>query len=212
MLNYAEEEARGVFQSGNAVFMRNWPYAWALGNAAGQPDQGQDRRRALPKGGADGKHTGALGGWQLAVSKYSQNAELAVELVKLPDLARGAEAARDQGLVTTRPSQRSTRTRRCCRRCRSSATLYDTFTNAVARPSRVTGAKYNQVSSEFFNAVHEVLSGKADAAASLAGSGEQAGPAVARRPLVSTARTRRRRGVRRGADRSESGAQLSHDG
>jgi trehalose/maltose transport system substrate-binding protein len=32
----------------------------------------------------------------------------------------------------------------------------------------VTSTKYNQVSSEFFNAVHEVLSGKSDAATSLA--------------------------------------------
>jgi len=47
--------------------------------------------------------------------------------------------------------------------------LYETFTNAVARPSRVTGTRYNQVSSEFFNAVHAVLSGKTDAATSLAG-------------------------------------------
>ncbi len=40
--------------------------------------------------------------------------------------------------------------------------------NAVARPSRVTGAKYNQVSSEFFNAAHEVLCGKSDGATSVA--------------------------------------------
>jgi trehalose/maltose transport system substrate-binding protein len=31
----------------------------------------------------------------------------------------------------------------------------------------VTGEKYNQVSSEFFNAVHAVLSGKSDAPSSL---------------------------------------------
>ncbi len=42
--------------------------------------------------------------------------------------------------------------------------LYETFTNAVARPSRVTGDKYNQVSAEFFNAVHAVLSGNGDGA------------------------------------------------
>jgi trehalose/maltose transport system substrate-binding protein len=46
--------------------------------------------------------------------------------------------------------------------------LYDTFVNAVARPSTVTGAKYNQVSDAFWNAVHRVLSGKASARDSLA--------------------------------------------
>ena len=53
VLNYAEEEARGVFQSGNAVFMRNWPYAWSL--AQGPESVIKDRVgvSALPKGGTD---------------------------------------------------------------------------------------------------------------------------------------------------------------
>ena len=50
VLNYTEEESRGVFQSGNAVFMRNWPYAWALAQGAGQPHQGQGRHRAPAEG------------------------------------------------------------------------------------------------------------------------------------------------------------------
>src|SRR5262249_36520297 len=34
---YQEEEARGVFPTGNAVFMRNWSYAWALAQSADRP-------------------------------------------------------------------------------------------------------------------------------------------------------------------------------
>jgi trehalose/maltose transport system substrate-binding protein len=168
VLNYAEEEARGVFQSGNAVFMRNWPYAWALGNADDSPIKGKIGVSALPKGsGADGKHTGTLGGWQLAVSKYSQNPEIAADLVAYltsydEQKRRAIEGSynptiaalyQDEEVLAASPFF---------------GDLYETFTNAVARPSRVTGEKYNQVSSEFFNAVHAVLSGKTDAASSLA--------------------------------------------
>ena len=38
-------------------------------------------------------------------------------------------------------------------------TLFDTFNNAVARPSTVSHKYYGQVSSIFFNEVHSVLTG-----------------------------------------------------
>jgi len=46
--------------------------------------------------------------------------------------------------------------------------LLDVFTNAVARPATVTGQNYNKVSSEFFNAAHQVLSGGAQPEQALA--------------------------------------------
>ena len=166
VLNYAEEESRGVFQSGNAVFMRNWPYAWALGNAPDSPIAGKIGVTQLPKGGEDGKHTGVLGGWQLAVSKYSQNAELAVDLVR--HLTSPEEQKRRAIKGSYNPTIATLyEDPEILEASPFFGGLYDTFTNAVARPSQVTGDKYNQVSSEFFNAVHAVLSGKMDAASSL---------------------------------------------
>ena len=166
VLNYAEEESRGVFQSGNAVFMRNWPYAWALGNAPDSPIAGKIGVTQLPKGGEDGKHTGVLGGWQLAVSKYSQNTELAVDLVR--HLTSPEEQKRRAIKGSYNPTIATLyEDPEILEASPFFGGLYDTFTNAVARPSQVTGDKYNQVSSEFFNAVHAVLSGKMDAASSL---------------------------------------------
>jgi trehalose/maltose transport system substrate-binding protein len=48
------------------------------------------------------------------------------------------------------------------------ADLLPTFSTAVARPSTVTGAKYNQVSNQFWNAAHDVLAGSDTASGALA--------------------------------------------
>jgi len=167
VLNYAEEESRGVFQSGNAVFMRNWPYAWALGNAEDSPIKGKIGVTQLPKGGEDGKHTGALGGWQLAVSKYSQNPEIAADLVR--HLTSAEEQKRRAIKAAKNPTIEALyQDPEVLEAVPFFGGLYETFTNAVARPSRITGDRYNQVSAEFFNAVHAVLSGRSDAGSSLA--------------------------------------------
>jgi trehalose/maltose transport system substrate-binding protein len=169
VLNYSEEESRGVWQSGNAVFMRNWPYAWALGNAPDSPIKDQIGVSALPKGGAEGKNTGTLGGWQLAVSRYSQNPDVAADLVAY--LTSPEEQKRRAIKGAYNPTIEALyKDPEVLEAVPFFGSLYDTFVNAVARPSRVTSGKYNQVSAEFFNAVHEVLSKKSspeDAMASL---------------------------------------------
>src|SRR3989475_12980539 len=164
--NYAEEEARGAFQSGNAVFMRNWPYAWALSQAPDSPTKGKVGVMALPKGGAEGKNTGTLGGWQWAVSKYSKNAKAAVDLAMyLTSPEEEKRAAIEVSFNPTIPALYKDKD--ILAKNPFIGDLLPTFQNAVARPSRATKSKYNQVSSEFWNAVHEVLSGKSDAEASI---------------------------------------------
>lgn len=167
VLNYAEEESRGLWQSGNAVFMRNWPYAWSLAQGEGSEIKGKVGVAPLPKGGDDGRNAATLGGWQLAVSKYSENAELAADLV----------------LFLTSPEEQKYRALEGSYNPTITALyedpeileanpffgdLYETFVSAVPRPSTPTGGSYNQVSNEFWNAVHAVLSGNKDAATSLA--------------------------------------------
>jgi trehalose/maltose transport system substrate-binding protein len=169
VLNYSEEESRGVFQSGNAVFMRNWPYAWPLSQGGDSPVKGKVGVAQIPKGGADGKHVSTLGGWQMAVSKYSRHPAIAGDLVafltskdaqKIWAIKGGYTPAipalyKDPDVMAANPFF---------------AQLFDTFVAAQPRPSTVTGGKYNQVSNEFWNATYDVLSGRSsgkDAVAAL---------------------------------------------
>ena len=77
--NFAEEDARNMFQAGNAAFMRNWPYAYSLGQGDDSAIQGQFDVATLPHGpGGEPAHT--LGGWQLGVSAYSEAPAVAADV------------------------------------------------------------------------------------------------------------------------------------
>jgi multiple sugar transport system substrate-binding protein len=76
-----EEEARNEFQAGNAVFMRNWPYAYALIEQDEEsPANGNFDIAPLPTFTGEGTIS-ALGGFNNAVSAYSNNTEAAKEFV-----------------------------------------------------------------------------------------------------------------------------------
>ena len=167
VLSYAEEESRGVFQSGNAVFMRNWPYAWALANAADSPVKGKVGVAVLPQGdGSDARHAAALGGQHLAVSRYSAHPKEAADLVRYLTSAQEQKRRALEGSFN--PTLRSLYTDS---ELVAANPFYEDFLpivdSAVARPSTVTGRRYNQVSSAFVRAVHGALSGHGEASASL---------------------------------------------
>ncbi|HET8850515.1 MAG TPA: ABC transporter substrate-binding protein [Marinobacter sp.] len=161
VLNYTEEEARGVFQSGNALYMRNWPYAWSLAQSDDSPVKGKVGVVALPKGGEDGVHTGTLGGWQLAVSKYSEHQELAADLVLyLTSYQEQKRRAIEGSYNPTIPDLYEDE--EVLAAVPFFGDLYETFKNGVPRPSSVTGDSYGRVSNAFYNATHQVLSGEAE--------------------------------------------------
>jgi multiple sugar transport system substrate-binding protein len=99
-----EETARHVFAKGDAVFMRNWPYAWALLNAEGSPVRGRIGVAALP---GSGRHPGVptLGGWHLGINRFSKHPDLAWALVSfLTSVESQRSLAVAGGLKPTRVS------------------------------------------------------------------------------------------------------------
>jgi multiple sugar transport system substrate-binding protein len=79
-----EEEARNTFQSGNAVFMRNWPYAYALMSGADEENpsavEGKFDIAPIPTFTGEGT-VSALGGFNNAVSAYSEKKDQAKEFI-----------------------------------------------------------------------------------------------------------------------------------
>lgn len=75
-----EEGTRLLFQSGKAMFMRNWPYAAPLLEARDSSVRGKVIVSALP-GASAGPGPGTLGGWHLAIRSGTAKSKLAGELI-----------------------------------------------------------------------------------------------------------------------------------
>ncbi|MBY5543928.1 ABC transporter substrate-binding protein [Rhizobium leguminosarum] len=166
VLAYQEEESRGVWQTGNAVFMRNWPYAYSLGNGADSAVKGKFDVMTLPVAAVGDKPSSTLGGWNLAVSKHSEKQDAAIALVKflaskdvqkaraieLSNLPTLTDLYDDKDVAAAQPFMPNWK---------------PIFQDAVPRPSATAKVKYNEVSSKFWTAVHNTLSGSGSAAENL---------------------------------------------
>lgn len=165
VVSYEEEESRGLFQAGNAVFLRQWAYVWALFQGADSPVKDKVGVTSLPKA-EGGRGAATFGGWGLGVSKFSKHPELAADLVLY---LTGAEEQKRRAIAySVQPTIPSVyEDKELLAKNPFFANLVENFKNAVPRPS-VTGSKYNQVSSAFWNAVHATLTKDKPAKDSLA--------------------------------------------
>lgn len=158
---FGEEDARNMFQAGNAMFMRNWPYAYSLGNSEGSAIKGMFDVVPLPAGDS-GRGAAALGGWQLAASKYTNHPEEAVDFLLY--LTSYEEQKRRAIVGSYNPTIKALYSdAEVLEATPFFGSLYDVFVNAAARPSTVTAPNYAEASKIFFTNVHDVLTGKQDA-------------------------------------------------
>ncbi|WP_202910058.1 ABC transporter substrate-binding protein [Tabrizicola thermarum] len=166
VLAYQEEESRGVWQTGNAVFMRNWPYAYGLGNGDDSAVKGKFAVTTLPVGKEGDPSAATLGGWNVAVSKYSTKQEAAISLALY---LAGPEAQKQRAIAESNlPTIMALYEDPDIAAAQPIIPQWkEVFLNAVPRPSAPTKGKYNEVSAKFWSAVHNTLSGQGSAAENL---------------------------------------------
>lgn len=152
------EETRLLFQAGKSAFLRQWTYTHP--RALSEEDSViRDVFDITKVPAGDGGHVSNLGGWQLSVSQYSNHPEVAADFVVF---LTSEEAQR---IVATEGGYPPTRaavykdTAVIARRPHLPDILA-TVETAVARPSRQTRGRYNEVSSVVYSAVNRVLRGE----------------------------------------------------
>lgn len=153
--SYQETEAHTAFATGNAAFMRNWPYAYSVsqdGDVNGKFDV-----TVLPHTG-NNPSVGTIGGWMLGVSKYSKNIPAAIEFVRY---MTSPGAQKFNAIFSTNPPTipsvgRDPQVRKV------NPWLKPVIANVarVGRPSGQLGPKYQQGSQAIYQGVNQILNGQ----------------------------------------------------
>jgi trehalose/maltose transport system substrate-binding protein len=161
VVGYREWDSLNVWIAGDAAFMRHWPSAYFDSQAAGSAIRNKFDTALLP-GGREGR-VGTLGGWGLAVSKFSPHPREALELVRY--LTRRDVQVRRSRVLSLPPTLSELYN---LPELREPNPRFDILNQAfrtgmVLRPSNVTGKKYQEVTDAYIQAVHSVLTGQKSA-------------------------------------------------
>lgn len=133
ILAYQESESLALFTQGRAVFHRNWPYAWEASNDSGQ-SKVAGRVGVMPLPAFSGQKSAAtLGGWQLAISRFSRHPQLAWEFVQF---MTSSETQKRIALGTGRAPARKDlyHDPEILKRSPQFQSQFETFTRATPRP------------------------------------------------------------------------------
>jgi trehalose/maltose transport system substrate-binding protein len=154
---YEEEDTLGVWDSGNAAFMRSWQWGYRLTHPRESPVQDKTGYTSMP--GGRGGRVGTLGGIGLAVSRSSPHPREAVALIHFliaKELQPTADPAHPE--LTAKPQLYDLP--QVLQAYAPSLQLSQQSSQLVSRPSNVTGHTYEGVTQAYFQAVHSVLTGQ----------------------------------------------------
>lgn len=81
VLTYKEEDSRRVFTEGQALFLRNWPYAWSMAEGPESKVKGLVGIAPLPHSPGCVSYS-TIGGWNVAISSHSRYPRQALEFLQ----------------------------------------------------------------------------------------------------------------------------------
>jgi multiple sugar transport system substrate-binding protein len=152
---FREEESRQMFQQGKAVFLRNWPYVYAL--AAGPDSKIRGKYDVVPLPAFEGRsRAGVLGGANYAISRYSKHPELAWDaMMCLTSHQAQIDRLIEKGDLTALESGYTDP------RARKAIPFLDVARQALddAYPRPIT-PYYNDVTQAIYRAANDVASGR----------------------------------------------------
>jgi multiple sugar transport system substrate-binding protein len=153
---YEEESSRRAFEAGNATFMRNWPYAYALGKESNIAD---DFDVARFPGFAGNPGAGVVGGYNLGIAAFTDNPDGSLAFA---EFLVTPEVQKEMFIKATLPATATSvyKDPEVQKEIPFTTELLKAVEQAQARP---VSPVYTEISQAIYDNVFEVLNGKQSA-------------------------------------------------